>query len=253
MSRPEPTSGGHREPGARPPPLLPLAVEGLSYEAAGKRLLQDIDLQVMEPGVTVVMGPNGAGKSLLLRLLHGLIEPTAGRIRWGGQAPGDSVRARQAMVFQRAVLLRRSVAANLEFVLRLRGGRQPGRCAQLLEHVGLSALARRPARKLSGGEQQRLALARALAPEPEVLLLDEPTSSLDPASVAAIEAIVHEASRGGTKVVFVTHDVGQAKRLAAEVVFLDRGRLAEHTPAAQFFERPASGQARAYLAGHLIL
>ncbi len=235
------------------PGLLPLAVEGLRYEVRGARLIDGVDLRLEDPGVTVVMGPNGAGKSLLLRLMHGLLEPTAGRVRWNGATVDEAVRRRQALVFQRPVLLRRSVRANIEFVLRLRPGREPQPAMHWLEHVGLADRAEQPARRLSGGEQQRLAMARALALEPEVLLMDEPTASLDPASVATIEALVGEARQAGTKVVFVTHDIGQARRLADDVVFLHRGRLVEHTAAESFFEQPASSAARDYLAGRLVL
>jgi tungstate transport system ATP-binding protein len=201
----------------------------------------------------MVMGPNGAGKSLLLRLLHGLLTPSSGQVLWHGRPLDDDLRRRQAMVFQRPVLLRRSVAANIRFVLKLRGLAAPERTAEILHEVGLGKQAGQPARLLSGGEQQRLSLARALALEPEVLLLDEPTASLDPASTAAIETIVQGAHRRGTKVIFVTHDIGQARRLADDVVFLNRGRLLEHTPAPQFFGNPVSQPARDYLAGRLIL
>jgi len=234
------------------PPLLPLEARGLVFEAGGKRLIDGIDLVLAAGPVTVVMGPNGAGKSLLLRLLHGMIEPSAGTLHWGGQAPTEMLRRRQAMVFQRPVLLRRSVAANIDFVLELRGKAAKQRARELLEYVGLEALASRPARLLSGGEQQRLALARALAFQPEVLFLDEPTASLDPYSTAAIETIVKGAHDRGSKIVLVTHDVGQARRLAHEVVFLHGGRLIEHTPASRFFTEPDSPQARDYLAGRLV-
>ncbi len=233
--------------------LLPLAVEGLGYEVRGNRLLDGLDLRLADPGVTVIMGPNGAGKSLLLRLTHGLLEPTAGRVRWNGAPLDESLRRRQALVFQRPVLLRRSVRANLEFVLRLRGGKGERTASYWLDHVGLAGMAERPARRLSGGEQQRLAMARALALGPEVLLMDEPTASLDPASTATIESLVAEARRAGTKVIFVTHDIGQARRLADDVVFLHRGRLMEHTAASTFFANPVSDAARNYLAGRLVL
>ena len=239
--------------GTGAPPLLPLETRGLTLEAGGQTLVDGIDLRLAGGGITVVMGPNGAGKSLLLKLLHGLVEPTAGTVRWGGQPLGPAVRRRQAMVFQTAVLLRRSVAANVDFVLRSRGLGGRARRDALLAHVGLLERARQPARLLSGGEQQRLALARALAAEPEALLLDEPTASLDPASVGAIEEIVREARADGTKIVFVTHDVGQAKRLADEVVFLHRGRLTEHGPAAAFFAGPRTVEARVFLDGRLIV
>jgi tungstate transport system ATP-binding protein len=233
--------------------LLPITVSGLVLEIDGKRLIDGIDLRLGDGSVTVVMGPNGAGKSLLLRLLHGLIEPTAGRVVFGGEAISDELRKRQAMVFQRPVLLRRSVAANIDFVLRLRGDADAARRDKLLSVVGLLDRSRQPARLLSGGEQQRLALARALATSAEVLFLDEPTASLDPTSVLAIEDIVVKASAGGCKVIFVTHDVGQARRLGDDIVFLDRGRLAEHTPAKRFFSAPASEVAEAYLEGRIVV
>jgi len=235
--------------------LLPLAVEGLVFEAGGRRLIDGLDLSLTAGPLTVVLGPNGAGKSLLLRLLHGLIAPAAGRISWAGRAPDRALRLRQALVFQRPVLLRRSVAANLRYALAahgIRGRERQARAEAWLARAGLAELARRPARLLSGGEQQRLALARALACDPEVLLLDEPTASLDPASALAIETLIRAARDAGTKVVLVTHDLAQARRLAEEVVFLDRGRVEEVAPADAFFERPASERARAFVAGRLV-
>ena len=234
-------------------PLLPGEACGLVYRVGETRLVDGIDLTISGGSLTVLMGPNGAGKSLLLRLLHGMLTPTAGQVLWAGQPLSDELRMRQAMVFQRPVLLRRSVAANIRFVLNLRrdaGLRTP---EEILHEVGLASQADQPARLLSGGEQQRLSLARALALEPEVLFLDEPTASLDPASTAAIEGIVKNAHARSTKIIFVTHDIGQARRLADDVIFLDGGRLAEHTPADQFFENPASEAARDYLAGRLVL
>ncbi len=236
---------------AREAPMLPGEVRGLVYQVGKLRLITGIDLTIPDATLTVLMGPNGAGKSLLLRLLHGMLTPTAGKILWGGQPLTEALRQRQAMVFQRPVLLRRSVAANIRFVLKLRGAATAQRVADILHSVGLASQAGQPARLLSGGEQQRLSLARALALAPRVLLLDEPTASLDPAATAAIEEIVKAAHRHGTKIVFVTHDLGQARRLADDIVFLDRGRLAEHTPALQFFENPASAAARDYLSGRL--
>jgi tungstate transport system ATP-binding protein len=234
-------------------PLIPLRATNLVLEIAGRRLIDGIDLTLASDGFTAVMGPTGAGKSLLLRLLHGLLEPTAGEIRWGGAPMSQALRLRQAMVFQKPVLLRRSVAANIDFVLRLKGNDSQERRDEILAQVGLSDHARQPARLLSGGEQQRLALARALAVDPEVLFLDEPTASLDPASVLMIEDIVSGAQARGTKIIFITHDVGQAKRLADEVVFVNRGRLVEHTPARRFFTDPSSEVAQAYLEGRIVL
>lgn len=233
--------------------LMPLEVRGLAWSAGGKRLIDGIDLALTDGGITVIMGPNGAGKSLLIRLLHGLLEPDAGQITWNGQASGDATRARQAMVFQKPVLLRRSVAANIDFVLKLRGRMDAAFRDDLLKRAGLSDRARQPARALSGGEQQRLAMVRALACQPDVLFLDEPTASLDPASVHAIEEMITDTRKAGVKILLVTHDMGQARRLAHDVVFINRGRVAEHTPAASFFDNPASAPARDYLAGKIVL
>lgn len=225
----------------------------LVYTAGGRNLVDGVDLQVSSGSLTVVMGPNGAGKSLLLRLMHGLIAPTDGEVLWGGRSAAEESRLRQAMVFQRSVLLRRSVAANIRFVLKLRGTPTPERVDELLHEVGLAERAAQPARLLSGGEQQRLALARALAVEPQVMFMDEPTVSLDPSAIASIESIVRRVHERGVKIIFVTHDLGQAKRLADDVVFLNRGRLVEHTAAERFFSDPESRAARDYLAGRLVL
>lgn len=231
--------------------ILPLTVRGLVLRLGEATVLDGLTLDLGPSGCTMIMGPNGSGKSLLLKLLHGLMQPTAGRIAWGGKPPSE-VTARQALVFQKPVLLRRSVAANIDFVLRARG-KEVARRDALLEHVGLVHKAGQPARLLSGGEAQRLALARALATDPEVLLLDEPTASLDPASVLAIERIVSEARARAVRIIFVTHDVGQARRMADDVVFLHRGRVAEHGTAADFFPEPQSDAARDYLNGRIVV
>jgi tungstate transport system ATP-binding protein len=237
-------------------PLLPLSVEGLVFAAGGRRLIDGIDLRLDAGPCTVIVGPNGAGKSLLLRLLHGLLQPSAGRVLWGGRSPNRAVRLRQAMVFQKPVLLRRSAAANMRFALRARGLRNGALLAQSntwLERAGLRGLALRPARVLSGGEQQRLAIARALSREPEVLFLDEPTASLDPASILAIEALISQAHAAGTKIVLVTHDLNQARRLADEIVFLCNGRVEEQAPADDFLDAPRSTKARDFVAGRIVL
>ena len=230
-------------------PIMPLRVRDLGLRFGEATVLDGLVLDLGTTGCTMIMGPNGSGKSLLLKLLHGLMRPCTGRIDWGGQAP-EQVTARQALVFQKPVLLRRSVAANVDFVLRARAKDAAQRHA-LLDHVGLSHKANQPARLLSGGEAQRLALARALATDPEVLFLDEPTASLDPASVLSIERIVGEARDRGVRIIFVTHDVGQARRMADDVVFLNRGRIAEHSPAKDFFPEPRSPEARDYLNGRI--
>ena len=236
--------------------LLPLELRRLVYDANGTRVIDNIDLKLATRGITVILGPNGAGKSVLLRLMHGLIAPTSGEILWGGQRLDRALLRRQAMVFQKPVLLRRSAAANIGHALSLRGidrGQRGARVAAALQLAGLERLAAMPARTLSGGEQQRLSLARALSLEPEVLLLDEPTASVDPASTLAIEGLLLAARHRGIKIIVVTHDIGQAKRLAQEVVFLHHGRVVEHGPAKDFFARPQSTEASAFLAGGLVL
>ena len=234
--------------------VLPLRVRGIGFSRAGQALLDAVSLTLDAGSSTLILGPNGAGKSLLLRVCHGLLHPTVGRVDWNGQ-PLEQARRHQAMVFQRPVLLRRSVAANIRYALAVRGvprQRQAELTTEALELVGLSALANRPARVLSGGEQQRLALARAWALRPQVLFLDEPTASLDPAAVRIIERALGIIRAAGTKIIMTTHDLAQARRLADDIVFLHRGQLLEHTPAATFFKQPDSAPARAFLAGELL-
>lgn len=235
------------------PLVLPCEVRGLCFEAGGDLLIDHVDLRLGAGGVTVMMGPNGAGKSILVRLLHGMLEPSAGEILWGGRALCEDTRKRQAMVFQTPVLLRRSVEANIAFALRLHGENGRERCMQILDEAGLSDKADQPARLLSGGERQRLAIARALAADPEVLFLDEATASLDPGSVQAIEETVFSARDRGVKIIFITHDIGQARRLADDVVFMHRGRIVERASAQAFFDNPSSREADDFLAGRIVL
>lgn len=243
-------------PEAPATPALPVEAMGLRFACDGTTLLDIPRLSIRTRGPTVVLGPNGAGKSVLVRLLHGLIPATSGEVRIAGRVPGRDERARQAMVFQRPVLLRRSVMANMTFALRARGvarAERPKRARALLELAGLADRARQPARALSGGEEQRLALVCALAGQPELLFLDEPTSNLDPGATHRIEQLIAEADQAGTKVILVTHDLGQARRLGDEVIFLRRGQITEQTPAAEFFRHPRSPEARAFVAGHLVI
>jgi tungstate transport system ATP-binding protein len=230
---------------------LPLTLDDVSFAAGGIAILERISLTLDAGPRTVILGPNGAGKSVLLRLCHGLLRPTAGTIRWRSRRNG---RRPDAMVFQRPVMLRRSVRANVEYGLKLAGigGAERRRVAlQRLAAVGLAHLAGRPARRLSGGEQQRVALARAWALDPEILFLDEPTANLDPAATRMVEAIVLAMHQAGTKIVMTTHDLGQAHRLADEIVFMHRGRVVEQTPAAAFFAAPRSPDAAAFIRGEL--
>ncbi|MET1412439.1 ATP-binding cassette domain-containing protein [Roseibium sp. HPY-6] len=233
-----------------------LEAKGIAFRAGGQQLIDGIDITIRRGARTLIMGPNGAGKSLLLRLMHGLIRPDRGEVLWEGQPLTKQAMKSQAMVFQRPVLLRRSVLANLKFALSVRGLRGPKRAQKIktaLASAGLGHLARRPARVLSGGEQQRLAVVRALACEPDLLFLDEPTANLDPASTAAIERLVMEANEKGITIVLVTHDVGQAKRLGEDVIFLQDGRVAEAGPVSQVLNAPRSEPARAWRDGRLYL
>jgi tungstate transport system ATP-binding protein len=234
---------------------LPLVLRDLSYAAgpanARVSILENISLAIEAGPRTVILGPNGAGKSVLLRLCHGLLRPTAGTIEWHNRRNGKRP---DAMVFQRPVMLRRSVRANVEYGLKLAGiGCSDRRKTALerLEAVGLAHLAARPARRLSGGEQQRVALARAWALDPEILFLDEPTANLDPAATRMVEAIVLAMHKAGTKIVMATHDLGQAHRLADEIVFMHRGRIVERTSAEAFFASPRSAEAAAFIRGDL--
>jgi len=234
--------------------ILPLQVRGLTFRVNGRVLLDGVSFDVEPRRCTVLMGANGAGKSLTLRLLHGLDRPSAGASRWLGPKAADA-RQHQAMVFQRPILLRRSAGANIDYALSVRGiarGGRPARVAEALEQVGLAGFEHRHARALSGGERQLLALARASALNPEVLFLDEPTASLAPAAAKRVEQAIAAIHAAGTAIVMATHDVGQARRLADEILFLHEGRLVERAETARFFAAPQSREARAYLGGELL-
>jgi len=219
--------------------MLPLRLEAVSF----RNIIQPLSLEVEAGPSTVILGANGAGKSVLMRLMHGLLTPSSGTIRW-------NAKGRQAMVFQHPVMLRRSALANVVYALRL-AGEDERLAVEALKEVGLAHLAHRPARVLSGGEQQRLALARAWALHPEVLFLDEPTASLDPSATREIEAIIRAFDASGTKIVMATHNLAQARRLADEVIYLHQGRVLERAPADRFFAQPATPEAAAFIRGDL--
>jgi len=233
--------------------MLPLELDRLYFSVGSTPIIQGISARIEAGPRTIILGPNGAGKSVLMRLCHGLLQPTGGRIVWHGLRNGDP-RRHQAMVFQRPVMLRRSALANVVYGLRLAGKSLRAselRAMDVLEVVGLAQHAGRPARVLSGGEQQRLALARAWALGPDVLFLDEPTANLDPASTQDIENIIQAIHASGTKIIMTTHNLGQARRLGDEVLFISQGRLMEHTPIERFFKAPASAEAGAFIKGEL--
>ncbi|WP_374483219.1 ATP-binding cassette domain-containing protein [Zoogloea sp.] len=233
------------------PSLFPLRIHELCWQAGGRRVLDGLSMELGGEGITILLGPNGAGKSVLLRTLCGLLEADSGEIEWGG---GSRPEFGVAMVFQQPKMLRDSVLGNVELALRpqrVPAAERRQRARAVLERVGLAHRADDGARGLSGGERQRLALARAWVTRPRLLLLDEPTASLDPSSVEAIERIVREIRTEGTRILMTTHNLGQATRLADDIVFIDAGRVCEHAPVQRFFARPASQAARLYIQGEL--
>jgi len=233
--------------------ILPLALEDVGYAPRGQRLIDGVSLQIGAGPSTIILGANGAGKSVLMRLMHGLLAPSTGRVRWN-EPDAASLRRRQAMVFQRPVMLRRSALANVVYALKLANipaGERESQALAALDEVGLRHLAHRPARVLSGGEQQRLALARAWALHPEVLFLDEPTANLDPAAVREIETVIKAFDAAGTKIVMATHNLGQARRVGDEVIYLQAGRVMERATIESFFARPATAEAAAFVKGEL--
>jgi tungstate transport system ATP-binding protein len=233
---------------------LPLVLDDVSLQAGATRIIDRLSVTITPGAPTLIVGPNGAGKTTLLRLCMGLTAPSSGRIEWGGRTAAAP--ARRAILFQRPVMLRRSAAANVAYALAQAGiprNERAARVAALLERVGLSDLAQRPARRLSGGEQQRLALARALARDPELLLLDEPTANLDPAAARAVEEIVLMAAQSGIKIVMASHDLGQVRRLAGDVIFLLRGALCERGLTPDFLDHPTTPEAAAFLRGDLVI
>ncbi len=233
---------------------LPIAFEEVSVLASAAPILDRVKLTITAGPPTVLIGPNGSGKTTLLRAAMGLVSPSRGRLSWGGQESG--LFAKRAILFQRPMMFRRSAVANIRYALKaahIPRKHYGERVQQLLQQVGLDGLGERPARRMSGGEQQRLALARALARDPTVLLLDEPTASLDPAATKAFEDVIRMVVKRGIKVVMSTHDLGAARRLAGDVVLLHRGRVVEHTSVSAFFSCPQTLEAKAFIAGELLV
>jgi len=234
--------------------ILPLKLDGVWYRGReGIPLIKDFNLELQAGSRTMIIGPNGAGKSLLLRLCHGLLKPSEGRIDWA--VDHAHAAQSQAMVFQRPVMLRRTARANIDYALALRHLAKSTRADiinDVLQKTGLTRQADAPAQVLSFGEQQRLAIARAWALKPQILFLDEPTASLDPSATHQIEELIERLHEQGTKIVMTTHDLGQARRLGDEVLFLHRGRLLEQAPAETFFDHPQNDLAQAFVKGELL-
>ena len=237
------------------PTVLPIEASQLRIKRAD-RLLLSVDQFSVTGGCTAIIGPNGAGKSLLIKTLAGLQTADSGAVLWAGLAPQRVDRRRVGLLLQRPVLLRRSALANIVYALRAAGvqaAQAKEQAVAALTQAGLDALAASPAKVLSGGEQQRLALARALALSPEVLFLDEPTASVDPVSTQSIEQMLRTATESGCTTVLVSHDLGQVRRLAQHVILMVKGGIVEHSPVGRFFDQPESAEGRAYLAGDLLL
>ena len=237
----------------RPRDMLPIVCKNLGLVAGEKNIISDLSITITSPGITVIMGPNGSGKSVFINLLHGLIIPSKGVIHFKNRPIDKQIRRRQAMVFQSPTILRRSVISNMMFVDSIESPLGIERCYKILKMLDLEELSEKPAKLLSSGEKQRLALARAIVLRPEILFLDEPTANLDPMSIAKIEEIVKNASLSGVKIIFITHDIGQAKRLSDDIVFIHKGKLAEYTKKDIFFKSPKSREANSYLEGRIVI
>lgn len=227
-----------------------LKLTNVSYSVDGTGLLHDISFAQTSVGISAILGPNGAGKSLLLSLIHGVINPDMGRVTWDKIA-AHKTKLSRGFVFQTPIVLRRSVRANLAYPLKINGQHSETAIEAMLELSQLTPLADQPAASLSGGEAQRMAIARALITKPKTLLLDEPCSNLDPASTKLIEAMIGQFVADGGSVFISTHDLAQAKRLADVVLFINAGQLLEHSAAKSFFDAPQTPQAQAYLRGDI--
>lgn len=238
---------------------LRLARDGRSLISIDSIVFADMDQAAIddESGrCSVIVGPNGAGKSVLVKILCALQRPDSGHVNWAGAQPSAAMRHRVGLMLQHPVLLRRSALANLVYALRLTGLDRKNsrmRARDALEQAGLANVADVPAQKLSGGEQQRVALLRALLLKPDILFLDEATSNVDPASTRVIELQLQQAMSQGLHVVMVSHDQGQVRRMAHEVVLLHKGRLIEQADAQLFFQHPVTELTQRWIEGELLL
>ena len=230
-------------------PLIELQSAAVHFGAL--TALAEVDFTLRGGERVALVGANGSGKTTLLRLLHGQL-PHSGQRRTAIDAQGRE--PAQAMVFQRPFLLRLSAWHNLMLALwlaRVPRQQRHARATQALARVGLAEQRDRPARVLSGGQQQRLALARAWAVRPQVLFLDEPTASLDPGAKREVEQLIAEFAQEGMAVVMSTHNLGQAKRLATRVVYLEGGRVIVDLPTLLFFNQPLPDAAAQFVKGEL--
>ena len=222
----------------------------LSFKKTFDLSIARLSLDLKAP--TMILGPNGSGKSVFLRLLHGLVQPDQGSIRFP-EAYRDTLM--QSMVFQRPVLLRRTALANVAFPLEARGMAKTDAkplAKSWMAHAELEKHFSTPARRLSGGEQQRLALARALAVSPKLLLLDEPCAHLDPNATIKLEHMINSAVEADIKVIMVTHDAAQARRLGEEFILMHRGEVVAQHCKDQFFAQTSNENLARFLAGETL-
>lgn len=233
--------------------ISPIEIVNLSTKINNNLILDNISFEILDKSITAILGPNGAGKSVLLQTINGLVPILKGKITFNSEETSEVIRKKQAMVFQTPTLLRRSVLDNMEFINKINKETNISDAKILLKKVGLDDFYNHPARLLSGGEKQRLSLARALLLKPKLLLLDEPTTNLDPYSLKLIEDLILEESIKGTSIILTTHDMAQAKGLASNIIFINKGKVLEQTEAKVFFRKPVTNEARKYLAGEILL
>ena len=233
--------------------LTPIVISNLSLLLGKTKILDKINCKINNKSIFAILGPNGAGKSMFLKTINGLIGVKPGKINFNSREINDHIRKEIALVFQKPTLLRRSVFENMQFVLEKKNPLSNLEIMKLLQRVGLGTFKDKPARLLSGGEQQRLSLARALLINPSLLLLDEPTANLDPYSLNLIEEIILDENKKGKTIILTTHDMGQAKRLAKEILFFNKGKLLEQTKAIKFFKKPKTKEAQSYINGKILL
>ena len=233
--------------------ILPLKVSEASVHRRGKRLIGPISFELPEQGFTIILGPNGSGKTTLLRIMHGVERLSSGAVNWA--VDDEDARHHQAYVFQTPIMLRRTVRENLNYPLRLVGvprAEADQRVAEWVARIGLQEAAGLQATRLSGGEKQKLALARALIRKPQVLFLDEPCANLDGASTRDIETLLNAARLEGTRLIMTTHDIGQARRLASDVIFMLHGKLHESGPSPKVFDAPRTQELQAFYRGDIV-
>ncbi|MDC1133871.1 ATP-binding cassette domain-containing protein [Alphaproteobacteria bacterium] len=233
--------------------ITPVKIADLSVNINNRSVLTNINCIIKDRSITAILGPNGAGKSLLLQTINGLIPIFNGQITFNSKENDEDIRKKQALVFQSPVLLRRTVLSNMEFISAIRKQTNYLDIGLLLRKVGLENYSDMPARLLSGGEKQRLSLARALLLKPKLLLLDEPTANLDPHSLKLIEDTILEQKNNGTTIILTTHDMSQAKRLAEDIIFINKGKVLEQTKAELFFKKPKTIESLKYISGKILL